>query len=50
VCVRHGGREVAVNRQTEGQRQRVVDRAHLDGIAGRDGPVCQRAYEAPPVP
>jgi len=26
-----------------------VDRAHLDGVAGRDGPVCQRAVEAPPV-
>jgi transposase len=50
VRIRHGAREVAVHRQTEGRRQRVVDRAHLDGVAGRDGPVCQRAVEAPPVP
>src|SRR5262245_33214988 len=49
VRIRHGAREVAVHRQTEGRRQRVVDRAHLDGVAGRDGPVCQRAVEAPPV-
>jgi hypothetical protein len=35
VRIRHGAREVAVHRQTEGRRQRVVNRAHLDGVAGQ---------------
>ena len=43
VRIRHGVREVAVHKLAEGRRQRVVDRAHLDGIAGRDGPVCRPA-------
>jgi hypothetical protein len=50
--IRHGAREVAVHRQAEGRRQRVVDRAHLDGVAGvagRDGAVRRPAIEAAPV-
>jgi hypothetical protein len=49
VRLRHGAREVAVHRQAEGRRQRVVDRAHLDGVAGRDGAVRRPAIEAAPV-
>ena len=50
VCIRHGLREVAVHRQSDGRRQRIVDRAHLEGVAGRDGPVCQRVLAAPSSP
>ena len=50
VRIRHGVREVAVHRQAGGRRQRVVDRAHLDGVAGRDGAGWRRqAVEAAPV-
>jgi transposase len=49
VRIRHGEREVAVHRQAEGRRQRVIDRAHLDGVAGRDGPVRRQGIEVPPT-
>jgi transposase len=50
VRIRHGVREVAVHRQAEGRRQRIVDRTHLDGVAGRDGAGWRRqAIEAAPV-
>jgi hypothetical protein len=32
VRIRHGVREVALHAQAQGRRQRVVDRAHLDGV------------------
>jgi hypothetical protein len=50
VRIRHGGREVAVPGQSEGRRLRVVDAAHLDGVAGRDGAVCRAEITAPAVP
>ena len=50
VRIRHGSREVAVHAQAQGRRQRVIDRAHLDGVAGRDGAVRQRVIEQPPPP
>jgi hypothetical protein len=37
VRVRHGASEVAVHRLVEGRRQRVIDTAHLAGVAGLDG-------------
>jgi transposase len=49
VRIRHGVREVAVHRQAEGRRQRIVDRAHLDGVAGQGGAVRRPAIEAAPV-
>ena len=49
VRIRHGASEVAVHRQAQGRRQRVVDRAHLDGVAGRDGPVCRAVFATPPA-
>jgi hypothetical protein len=49
VRIRHGVREVAVHKLAEGRRQRVVDRAHLDGVAGRDGPVRRQAIETLPT-
>jgi hypothetical protein len=48
VRIRHGVREVAVHKQSEGRRLRIVDCAHLDGVAGRD--VCQAEIAAPTVP
>jgi transposase len=50
VRIRHGTTEVAVHRQATGRRQRIIDRAHLDGVAGRDGPVCRRDAAEPPSP
>jgi hypothetical protein len=41
VRIRHGVREVAVHKQSEGRRLRIVDCAHLDGVAGHDGAVCR---------
>lgn len=49
VRIRHGATEVAAHAQAEGRRQRVTDRAHLDGVAGRDGPVRRAAINTPPV-
>jgi len=49
VRIRHGVREVAVHKQAQGRRQRVIDRAHLDGVAGRDGPVRRQVVEGPPI-
>ena len=47
VRIRHGVREVAVHKLAEGRRQRVVDCAHLDGVAGINGAVRRPAIEAP---
>jgi hypothetical protein len=49
VRIRHGAAEVAVHAQAHGRRQRVTDRAHLDGVAGRDGAICRKAIEGPSV-
>lgn len=49
VRIRHGVREVAVHKVTDGRRQRVVDRAHLDGVAGCNGAVRRQPVEAPPT-
>jgi len=50
VRIRHGMREVAVHKQSEGRRLRIVDSAHLDGVAGRDGAVRRVEIAAPTVP
>jgi transposase len=54
VRIRHGSHEVAVHKLVEGRRQRVVDSAHLDGVAGRGGAIRHRmkgaALAPPPVP
>jgi transposase len=47
VRIRHGAREVAVHRQGQGRRQRIVDPAHLEGVAGGGRP--QTVVEPPPV-
>ena len=49
VHIRHGVREVAVHKQAEGRRLRIVHSIHLEGVAGRDGAVC-RPEIAPTVP
>jgi hypothetical protein len=50
VRIRHGVREVAVHKQSEGRRLRIVDSVHLEGVAGRDGAVCRPEVAAPTVP
>jgi hypothetical protein len=50
VRIRHGVREVAVHRQSEGRRVRIVDPAHLDGVAGRDGAVRRAEIAVSSVP
>ncbi len=56
VRVRHGACEVAVHRLVEGRRQRVIDKAHLAGVAGTDGQPVRAAPaliddpEPPPLP
>jgi transposase len=56
VRVRHGTSEVAVHRLVKGRRQRVIDTAHLAGVAGLGGrPVCATPAlpdnpEPPPLP
>lgn len=50
IRIRHGVREVAVHKQVDGRRQRVIDRAHLDGVAGGAGAVCRREVVVPPPP
>ena len=50
VRIRHGAREVAVHKQSEGRRLRIIDAAHLDGVAGRDGAVRQAEMATPTVP
>ena len=49
VRIRHGSREVAVHAQAQGRRLRVIDRAHLDGVAGRDGAVRRQVIERPSI-
>jgi hypothetical protein len=50
VRIRHGMREVAVHKQSDGRRLRIVDSAHLDGVAGRNGAVCRPAIATVPAP
>ena len=50
VRIRHGVREVAVHKQSQGRRLRIVDSAHLDGVAGRNGAVCRPDIAAATVP
>lgn len=50
IRIRHGVREVAVHKQIDGRRQRAIDRAHLDGVAGSAGAVCRREVVEAPSP
>jgi transposase len=43
VRVRHGTREVAVHTLADGRRQRVIDAAHLVGVAGAGGRTVRAA-------
>lgn len=47
VRIRQGGRQVAAHEQAQGRRQRIVDPAHLDGIAGNRPPRATR--DPPPI-
>lgn len=51
VIVRHAGQVVADHPVCAGRRQRIVDRAHFDGVAGANGlvRVPARIELAPPV-
>jgi hypothetical protein len=46
IRVRHGRRDVARHRLAHGKRLRIIDPAHLDGVAGRDGLVRRGVREA----
>jgi transposase len=46
IRIRHGVREIAVHKQVGGRRQRVIERAHLDGVAGHADAVCR--HQTPP--
>ena len=54
VRVRHGLHEVAVHTLAEGRRHRVIDPAHLSGVAGANGRSLRareaRAEEPGPLP
>ena len=47
VRIRHGACEVAVHRQGQGRRHRIVDPTHLEGVAGGGRP--RTVAEPPPV-
>ncbi len=47
VRIRHGAWEVAVHRQGQGRRQRIVDPTHLQGVAGGGRP--RTVVDPPPV-
>ena len=47
VRIRHGKSEVAVHRQGQGRRQRIVDPTHLEGVAGGGRP--RSVVDPPPV-
>lgn len=49
VRIRHGVREVAVHPQAQGRRQRVIVRAHLDGVAGCAAAARRQEIGASPV-
>ncbi|MCP1971757.1 hypothetical protein AB7M56_005738 [Bradyrhizobium elkanii] len=49
VRIRHGLHQVAVHKQSEGRRLRIVDSAHLDGVAGRNGTVRRAEIAAATV-
>lgn len=47
IRIRHGAREVAAHTVTPGRRQRIIAPEHLEGVAGRDGPVRRRCLDTP---
>ncbi len=49
VIVRHAGEVVADHPVCEGRRQRITDRAHLDGVVGA-GPIREAPPALPPPP
>jgi transposase len=48
VRIRHGASEVAAHPQAEGRRRRVVDRAHLAGVAAGGVRPVEKPAETPP--
>jgi hypothetical protein len=51
VRIRHGTSEVAAHRQAEGRRQRIIDGAHLAGVAaGGHGPPAETPAAQTPAP
>jgi len=49
VRIRHGANEVAAHPQAEGRRRRIVDRAHLAGVAAGGGVrPLEKPVETPP--
>lgn len=50
IVIRHAGQIVADHAVCEGRRQRIVDRAHLAGVVGADGPVRKPSPTIEPPP
>ena len=50
IVIRHAGQIVADHPICEGRRQRIVDRAHLAGVVGADGPVRKPLPTIEPPP
>jgi transposase len=49
VRVRHAGREVALHAERTGRRERAIDPAHFEGVAGFRSPVCREIEAAVPI-
>jgi transposase len=49
VRIRHGRHEVAVHAQAQGRRRRIIDQAHLDGVAGCATAARRYGIEPSPV-
>lgn len=50
VVIFHTGREVAAHAETMGRRQRIIDPAHFQGIAGAARPLIAPEPVPPPPP
>jgi len=50
IAIRHAGQIVAEHAICDGRRQRIVDRAHLAGVVGADGPARKVTPEIEPPP
>lgn len=50
VCILHAGKEVACHGELSGKRQRSIDPAHFEGVAGASGKVVRAARGCGPLP
>ncbi|WP_371507538.1 hypothetical protein [Bradyrhizobium sp. ORS 285] len=45
--IRNGAQEIAIYKQVEGRRMRIVGSVHFDGVAGRNGAVRRTEVVTP---